>query len=111
MDFSTFVNELNQSPQIDYENAVNRNCYPPETRLSQDFESRMQRLLSNYDLDEMDVAVDDDPPLPLEASLIDDDDPVASTSYEPGTNKQGKALGKISAEHIQSFSPNHRWVR
>ncbi|XP_055625257.1 probable serine/threonine-protein kinase mps1 [Toxorhynchites rutilus septentrionalis] len=64
MDFSSFVNELNQSPQIDYENAANRNCYLPETRLSQDFENRMQKLLANYDLDEMDVAAvdDDDPP-------------------------------------------------
>lgn len=64
MDFCSFVRELNQAAQIDYASPIDgnssssRNCCPPESRLSQEFENKMQLLLSNYDLDsENDVAM------------------------------------------------------
>ncbi|XP_062543329.1 uncharacterized protein LOC134210909 [Armigeres subalbatus] len=57
MDFCTFVRELNQTPNIDFTtNGSSRNCCPAESRLSQEFENKMQQLLSNFDLnDQCDV--------------------------------------------------------
>ncbi|XP_055606475.1 uncharacterized protein LOC129754433 [Uranotaenia lowii] len=59
MDFSTFVLELNHlSPQLasPIEPGGSRHRCPPESRLSEEFESKMQLLLTNFDLDDDDGA-------------------------------------------------------
>ncbi|XP_065087901.1 uncharacterized protein LOC135709467 [Ochlerotatus camptorhynchus] len=82
MDFCSFVRELNQTAQIDYASPIggnsssssSRNCCPPESRLSQEFENKMQLLLFNYDLDnENDVAMAGIPVLQTVHSETDQD--------------------------------------
>uniref|UniRef100_A0A1Q3F6A4 Uncharacterized protein n=1 Tax=Culex tarsalis TaxID=7177 RepID=A0A1Q3F6A4_CULTA len=55
MDFSTFVLDLNQSPKIDCTagtGTTNHRCCAPESRLSAEFENKMQKLINNFDLDD-----------------------------------------------------------
>uniref|UniRef100_A0A8D8PCQ1 (northern house mosquito) hypothetical protein n=1 Tax=Culex pipiens TaxID=7175 RepID=A0A8D8PCQ1_CULPI len=55
MDFSAFVLDLNQSPKIDCTAGTgtdSHRCYAPESRLSAEFENKMQKLITNFDLDD-----------------------------------------------------------
>lgn len=56
MDFSTFVVGLNQSPKIDCTGGTgpgNLRCCAPDSRLSAEFENKMQKLITNFDLDDL----------------------------------------------------------
>ncbi|XP_001846999.2 uncharacterized protein LOC6037037 [Culex quinquefasciatus] len=55
MDFSAFVLDLNQSPKIDCTAVTGteiHRCCAPESRLSAEFENKMQKLITNFDLDD-----------------------------------------------------------
>lgn len=55
VDFSTFVLDLTQSPKIDCSGAgtTGSRCCAPESRLSAEFENKMQKLINNFDLDDL----------------------------------------------------------